>query len=134
MRINGVKLDHTLYLISCGTWFSSTFPKNLGQEEALLIRTLARAVSGAYFLDLVKDLYCACAIAIKFVGAACKSWDGRGWESSKSFYMALSLYSRYIKNPKRDENGQYKIFHIWMILGPNSKIIHIWMIIVHLSL
>jgi hypothetical protein len=40
----------------------------------------------------------------------------------------------YSKNPKMDENGQYKIVHTWMILGSNSKIIHIWMIIVYLSL
>jgi hypothetical protein len=32
---------------------------------------------------------------------------------------------RYSKNPKMDENSQYKNFHVWMVLVPNSKIIHI---------
>ena len=41
------------------------------------------------------------------------------------------MYTRYSQNPKMDENGHYKIFRIWMILGLNSKIVHTWMIIVH---
>ena len=40
-------------------------------------------------LILVKGRYCAHTIAIKFREVACKNWDGRGWESSKLFYMAL---------------------------------------------
>ncbi len=36
-----------------------------------------------------------------------------------------------VKIKKMDENGQYKIIHVWMNL---VKIINIWMIIVYLSL
>jgi hypothetical protein len=62
----------------------------LGREEVfyfyfLLIRILGRSLSGArgsdlehIFKYLVKDRYCAHAIVIKFVEAACKNWDRRG--------------------------------------------------------
>jgi hypothetical protein len=38
--------------------------------------------------------------------------------------VLAAMTSRYSHNPKMDENGQYKIIHVWMILVPNSKIIH----------
>jgi hypothetical protein len=37
----------------------------------------------------------------------------------------MTKMCRYSQNQKMDENRQYKIIHVWMILGPNSKIIHI---------
>ena len=46
---------------------------------------------------VVQGRHSACAIAKKFVEAACKNWGGRGWELSKLFDMALDLlYSRML--------------------------------------
>ena len=68
------------------------FPKNRGGRRHFIfiflpISTLERAAA-IFSIYLVKGRYCARAIAIKFVEAACKDWNGRGWESSKLFYMA----------------------------------------------
>jgi hypothetical protein len=43
--------------------------------------------------------------------------------------MLSIIALRYIPDPKMDENGQYKIIHVWMNLVPNSKIIHIWILV-----
>jgi hypothetical protein len=37
----------------------------------------------------------------------------------EAYKFAATFHRRYVPDPKMDENGQYKIIHVWMILVPN---------------